>query len=74
MTINWILEAVSDIRQQSEIPIALMGYINPILRYGLIKFMQTCSEVGVDGPISAPDSVPAAGTNVVTDGKFPRAA
>ena len=32
------------------------------------------SEVGVDGPISARDSVPADGTNVVTDGKFPRAA
>ena len=57
VTINWILETVSDIRQHSEIPIALMGYINPILRYGLIKFMQTCSEVGVDGLI-VPDLPP----------------
>ena len=44
VTIYWILQTVAEIRKVSEIPIALMGYINPILRYGLIKFMQTCSD------------------------------
>ena len=51
VTIHWILETVSDIRQQSEIPIALMGYINPILKFGLAKFMKSCSVAGVDGLI-----------------------
>ena len=51
VTINWILETVSDIRQQSEIPIALMGYINPILKFGLTKFTKSCSKAGVDGLI-----------------------
>jgi hypothetical protein len=31
-------------------------------------------EVSVDGHSSAPDGVPADGTNVVAEGKFPRAA
>ena len=51
VTMHWILKMVEDIRRQSEIPIALMGYINPILKFGLRKFMACCSEVGVDGLI-----------------------
>ncbi|MDP6099828.1 MAG: tryptophan synthase subunit alpha, partial [Dehalococcoidia bacterium] len=47
VTIHWILETVSDIRQQSEIPIALMGYINPIIKYGLDQFMSECKNSGV---------------------------
>ncbi|CAM9483256.1 unnamed protein product [Heterosigma akashiwo] len=31
------------------IPVVLMGYYNPFLRYGLDKLMQECKEVGVDG-------------------------
>ena len=57
VTIHWILETVLDIRQQSEIPIALMGYINPILKFGLAKFMKSCSDAGVDGLI-IPDLPP----------------
>ena len=57
VTINWILETVSDIRRQSEIPIALMGYINPILKFGLTKFTKSCSKAGVDGLI-IPDLPP----------------
>ena len=36
VTLDWILESVAKIRYQSDIPIALMGYINPILKFGLI--------------------------------------
>ena len=57
VTIHWILETVSDIRQQSEIPIALMGYINPILKFGVPKFIKSCSDAGVDGLI-IPDLPP----------------
>ena len=51
VNISWILETVSEIRKQSEIPIALMGYINPIINYGLSLFMNDCKEAGVDGLI-----------------------
>ena len=51
VTISWILETVSKIRKQSEIPIALMGYINPIIKYGLSLFISECKESGVDGLI-----------------------
>ena len=51
VTISWILETVSEIRQQSEIPLALMGYINPIIKFGFKEFMQECRSSGVDGLI-----------------------
>ena len=57
VTLEWILESVSEIRHQSDIPIALMGYINPILKFGLDEFIESCSKVGVDGLI-IPDLPP----------------
>ena len=57
VTISWILETVSEIRNQSEIPIILMGYINPIIKYGLHQFMLKCKNSGVDGLI-IPDLPP----------------
>ena len=55
ITMSKIFEMVSEIRKSSEIPIILMGYINPILRYGIDKFCKHASEYGVDGLI-VPDS------------------
>ena len=57
VTIPWILKTVSEIRKKSEIPIALMGYINPIIKYGLDQFMSECKNSGVDGLI-IPDLPP----------------
>ena len=34
VNISWILEIVAEIRRESEIPLTLMGYINPIINYG----------------------------------------
>ena len=68
VTINWILETVSNIRRQSEIPIALMGYINPILKFGLTKFTKSCSEAGVDGLI-IPDLPPEEADDYVKSSK-----
>lgn len=55
ITMLKILDMVSEIRKESEIPIILMGYINPILRYGIEKFCMDASEKGVDGLI-VPDA------------------
>ena len=57
VNIEWILETVKEIRNSSEIPLVLMGYINPIIKYGLIKFMKACRLAGVDGLI-VPDLPP----------------
>lgn len=55
--IESIFQMVTDIRKQSQIPIVLMGYINPVLHYGLEAFFQKASETGVDGVI-LPDVPP----------------
>lgn len=51
ITMKKIFDIVRDVRKQSEIPIILMGYINPVLRYGVEVFCKEASEAGVDGLI-----------------------
>ena len=51
ITIDKIFGMVAEIRKKSEIPIILMGYMNPVLRYGVKAFCEKASEVGVDGLI-----------------------
>ncbi|MBI4429347.1 MAG: tryptophan synthase subunit alpha [Ignavibacteriales bacterium] len=48
-----ILHAATEFRQMSEVPLILMGYINPILRFGMERFFEECSAAGVDGLIIA---------------------
>ncbi len=51
ITMNGIFEIVRKVRKSSNIPIVLMGYINPVLRYGISGFCTRAAEVGVDGLI-----------------------
>lgn len=51
ITMKKILQIVRQVREQSEIPIILMGYINPVLRYGVEKFCKDAATAGVDGLI-----------------------
>ncbi len=54
MTLQGVLDVVSQFRSiNSDTPIVLMGYFNPILRYGIEKFSNDCSKIGVDGLIIA---------------------
>lgn len=46
-----VLELVRSIRKDSELPIILMTYYNPVFRYGLERFASEAAEVGVDGVI-----------------------
>ncbi len=50
VTIRTILEDVRTIRSRSNIPLILMGYINPVLRYGK-QFFADAAAAGVDGVI-----------------------
>ncbi len=51
VTLHIIFHQIKQIRKQSEIPIVLMGYLNPVLRYGVEKFFHDAYSAGVDGLI-----------------------
>ena len=54
MTVHVLFEQLKDLRKRVSIPILLIGYVNPILQYGIEKFCKTAAEIGVDG-IIVPD-------------------
>src|SRR5664279_44671 len=51
MSVSKLFEQLKNIRQSVEIPLILMGYINPVLQYGVEAFCQKCNETGIDGLI-----------------------
>lgn len=53
MTTDGVFEIVKRVREKSNIPICLMGYLNPVFHYGYERFFAKCQEVGVDGIIIA---------------------
>ena len=55
------LQTAWQIRQRSEAPVCLMGYINPILAYGVKQFTQHAADAGVDGLIVPDLSLEEAG-------------
>jgi len=51
MSLNLLFKQLEKIRTVTDIPLILMGYINPFFRYGMMKFIEKCSESGIDGTI-----------------------
>lgn len=51
VSIKDVLNLVKDIRKETEIPIVIMTYLNPILSLKIEGFFKKASEVGVDGVI-----------------------
>jgi tryptophan synthase alpha chain len=51
VSLPWILEQVAAIRIRSTMPLILMGYLNPIFRYGVERFFGDAAAAGVDGMI-----------------------
>jgi len=51
MTLNLLFEQLKDLRKRVTIPILLMGYINPIVQFGVERFCKMAAEVGIDGVI-----------------------
>jgi tryptophan synthase alpha chain len=49
MTVKLLLEQVKEIRTTVQLPILLMGYINPVMQYGIEKFFRDSASAGVDG-------------------------
>ena len=48
-TLHGILEVVKKVRTRSQIPLILMGYLNPVHAYGYENFCRDAAEAGVDG-------------------------
>jgi len=44
-----LFQQLEGVREKTQIPILLMGYLNPVLQYGEEKFMQKCADIGIDG-------------------------
>ncbi len=52
-----VLAVAAHLRARSQVPIALMGYLNPILAHGVDRFARDCEKAGVDALI-VPDLLP----------------
>ena len=51
MTIEKLFEQLKGFRNKIDVPVVLMGYMNPVLQFGFEKFCETAASVGVDGLI-----------------------
>ncbi len=48
-TIDTLFEQLKNVRQITQLPLVLMGYYNPIFKYGAEKFFKNAHECGIDG-------------------------
>lgn len=51
MNLSLLISQVKELRATVTIPVVLMGYLNPVMQYGVEKFMRDAAEAGVDGLI-----------------------
>ena len=51
MTLRRLFQQLKSIKEEVHIPLILMGYLNPILHYGIEHFCQSCVDAGVSGMI-----------------------
>ena len=51
ITLKKILEQVEEVKEKIQIPVILMGYLNPVYQYGMEKFCADCQKAGVSGLI-----------------------
>jgi tryptophan synthase alpha chain len=57
MTLKILFDQLSDIRKGVKIPLLLMGYLNPVMQFGVENFCIQCKQIGIDGVI-LPDLPP----------------
>jgi tryptophan synthase alpha chain len=51
MTIEGLFRQLDGIRDRVSIPLVLMGYLNPVLQFGMDRFLDACISSGIDGVI-----------------------
>lgn len=47
MQMDLLFQQLSSIQQEVKIPLVLMGYLNPVLQYGLEKFLEKCRQLNI---------------------------
>lgn len=51
MNLKLLFSQLRDIRKEVDIPLLLMGYLNPIIHFGFEAFCRECAACGIDGMI-----------------------
>lgn len=51
MTMTTLFEQLKDFRKDIQVPVVLMGYLNPVLQYGFERFCADAAAAGIDGLI-----------------------
>jgi tryptophan synthase alpha subunit len=51
MTQKLLFQQLQDIRQETDIPLIAMSYVNTAMQFGFEKYCKACAEVGIDGLI-----------------------
>jgi len=57
MNLKLLFDQLSEIRDDVKIPLLLMGYLNPVMQFGVENFCRECTRTGIDGVI-LPDLPP----------------
>ncbi|HEU4555945.1 MAG TPA: tryptophan synthase subunit alpha [Chitinophaga sp.] len=51
MSLKKLFAQLKNFRENIHVPVILMGYLNPVMQFGVERFLQQCAETGVDGLI-----------------------
>lgn len=51
MSLKKLLQQLANVRESITMPILLMGYLNPIMQYGIAQFCDDVAAIGIDGLI-----------------------
>ena len=51
MSLKLLFSQLKDIRKEVDIPLLLMGYLNPVMQFGVGRFCELCTATGIDGII-----------------------
>ena len=51
MNLKLLFEQLKAVKDEVHIPLILMGYLNPILHYGIESFCESCADAGISGMI-----------------------
>jgi tryptophan synthase alpha chain len=51
ISLNLLFRQLNQVREITDLPLIIMGYINPIFKFGIENFLVRCRETGIDGVI-----------------------
>ena len=51
ISLNLLFEQLAHVREITDLPLILMGYLNPFFKFGMENFLHKCCETGIDGTI-----------------------